>query len=110
MPTVRIVVTLKPGVLDAQGQAIRQGLHALGFDEVAEVRVGRYLEIDLPEGWSRERVDAMCDQLLAHPLIEQYTIGAGGNPGTGAEAPGPAGRSEARRGTGPRGKGKEARA
>lgn len=73
MRTVRIVVTLKPGVLDAPGQAIRQGLHTLGHTEVEAVRAGRYFEIDLADSDDLEgRVRAMCEGFLANPLIEQY--------------------------------------
>lgn len=71
--TVRIVVTLKPGVLDAPGQAIRRGLHALGHAEVEEVRAGRYFEIDVAEGGDLDHlVREMCEGFLANPLIEQY--------------------------------------
>jgi len=71
--TVRIIVTLKPGVLDAPGQAILKGLAALGHDGVRTVHAGRYFEIEL-EGDERldERVREMCEGFLANTLIEQY--------------------------------------
>ncbi len=71
MRTVRVVITLKPGVLDAPGQAIRQGLRALGF-AVDEVRAGKYLELVLPDGAAN--VEAMCARFLANPLIETWRV------------------------------------
>ena len=71
--TVRITVQLKPGVLDAQGQAIRKGLDALGYAGVAVVRAGRYFEIEIQDSPDLEaRVRAMCEGLLANPLIEDF--------------------------------------
>ncbi len=73
MPTVRVIVTLKPGVLDAPGQAIHKGLAALGHAGVRAVRAGRYFEIEL-DGTERldDRVRDMCEGFLANTLIEQY--------------------------------------
>ena len=71
----RVYVTLKPTVNDPQGLAIRGGLHHLGFESVDSVRMGKYLEVGLEaadEAAARERVDQMCRQLLANPVIEQY--------------------------------------
>ncbi len=71
--TVRIVVTLKPGVLDAPGQAIRQGLDALGHQGVRAVRAGRYFEIELGEDQDLDRrIREMCEGFLANTLIEEY--------------------------------------
>ena len=71
----RVVVVPKPVVNDPQGVTVRQGLNALGFAEVADVRVGKYIEVRL-EGDSpdeaRRRVDEMCRQLLANQVIEDY--------------------------------------
>lgn len=70
---VRIVVTLKPGVLDAPGQAIGQGLDALGHLGVRSVRAGKYFEVELVEDDRlEERVRQMCDGFLANTLIEDY--------------------------------------
>ncbi|MDQ0340133.1 phosphoribosylformylglycinamidine synthase [Caldalkalibacillus uzonensis] len=73
----KIFVTLKEGVLDPQGQAVKQSLHALSYQEVKEVRIGKYLELEVeaenPEA-ARERVKQMCDKLLANPVIEEYRI------------------------------------
>jgi phosphoribosylformylglycinamidine synthase PurS subunit len=75
MTTVRIVITRKPGILDAAGQAVRQGLLALGYRDVGDVKVGRYLEIDLPPGILPEQIEAMCERFLANPLIEEWRVG-----------------------------------
>jgi phosphoribosylformylglycinamidine synthase subunit PurS len=70
---IRVVVTLKPGVLDAPGQAIRRGLGALGHAGVRGVRAGRYFEVEMTdEGNLDTRVREMCEGLLANALIEQY--------------------------------------
>ena len=71
----RVYVTLKPTVNDPQGLAIRSGLHHLGFESVDAVRMGKYLELrlDEPDAESaRGKVEQMCRQLLANPVIEQY--------------------------------------
>lgn len=71
--TVRIIVTLKPGVLDAPGQAILKGLGALGHSGVQTVRAGRYFEIEVEDrDGLDERVREMCEGFLANTLIEQY--------------------------------------
>jgi phosphoribosylformylglycinamidine synthase subunit PurS len=71
----RIQITLKPSVLDPQGAAVTKALGALGFDEVSDVRVGRYLEARLTaqdEEGARQRVIQMCDALLANLITERY--------------------------------------
>ena len=71
----RVYVTFKPTVNDPQGLAIRGGLHHLGFGSVDSVRMGKYLEVRLEEAdaeSARARVDQMCRQLLANPVIEEY--------------------------------------
>ena len=75
MTTVRVVIRLKPGVLDAQGQAVRQGLHALGYEGVSEVRVGKHIEITMPDETSVAEINAMCERFLANPLIEEWHVG-----------------------------------
>jgi phosphoribosylformylglycinamidine synthase len=73
----RVRVTLKAGVLDPQGKAIEHALGALGFEGVDEVRQGKLIELELAESdpaRARERVQAMCDKLLANPVIEDYAI------------------------------------
>lgn len=71
----RIHVTLKPVVLDPQGDAVLGALHQLGFADVSSVRVGKYLEVSLaaPDQVSAETaVTQMCARLLANPVIESY--------------------------------------
>ncbi|MDR7423480.1 MAG: phosphoribosylformylglycinamidine synthase subunit PurS [Armatimonadota bacterium] len=72
MPTVRVTVMLKPGVLDAPGQAVLAGLRALGYP-VEGARVGKVVELAVPEAL-RARVDEMCERFLANPLIETWTV------------------------------------
>ena len=74
---VRVHVTLKPGVLDPQGKAIENALQALGFAGVGGVRQGKVIELTLDEddpARARESVEAMCRQLLANTVIENYDI------------------------------------
>ena len=71
----RITITLKPGVLDPQGKAIAGALHALGFGSVANVRQGKYIELEVVEtdpARARAEVERMCDELLANTIIENY--------------------------------------
>ena len=74
MTTIRIIVTLKPGVLDAQGQAVQQGLRALGYESVGGVRVGKCIELAVPDEMPPETLDAMCERFLANPLIEEWQV------------------------------------
>ena len=72
----RIVVRLRPGILDPQGTTIRRALEGLGFPEVRDMRVGKILDLTLEEtdaGRARQRLDEMCRKLLANPVIEDYT-------------------------------------
>ena len=74
---LRVFVTLKAGVLDPQGEAVRHALGALGFDGVNGVRQGKMIELDLAEtdaDKARAQAQAMCDKLLANPVIESYHI------------------------------------
>ena len=71
----KIIVTPKPVVNDPQGITVRQGLASLGFTEISDVRVGKYIEVNLEASSEREaraRVEAMCDQLLANHVIEDF--------------------------------------
>jgi len=71
----RIVITLKPTVLDAQGATVQKALRNLGFAGVDEVRMGKYIEVALADGSQaeiRQQVDEMCKKLLANPIIEDY--------------------------------------
>jgi phosphoribosylformylglycinamidine synthase subunit PurS len=71
----RVIVTLKPVVNDPQGITVKQGLATLGFREVEDVRVGKYIEVSMEAESiheARERVEAMCRQLLANHVIEDF--------------------------------------
>lgn len=74
----RVHIMLKSAVLDPQGKAIEHALVGLGFDAVEEVRQGKVIDIRLADGLSPEtaeaQVRAMCDKLLANPVIESYQI------------------------------------
>jgi phosphoribosylformylglycinamidine synthase len=73
----RITVTLKPGVLDPQGQAILGSLHSLGFDGVSDVRQGKVFDVEL-EGNDAAAAEltlgSICQRLLANTVIENYSI------------------------------------
>jgi len=73
----RVLVRLKPGILDVQGASVQRALQGLGFGEVQELRVGKVLDLEL-EGVSGEsakrRVEEMCARLLTNPVIEDYTV------------------------------------
>jgi len=74
---VSVFVELKEGVLDPEGETIKQSLGRLGFDEVDDVRVGKYLRIRLADddaARARRRTEQMCEALLANPVIEDYRI------------------------------------
>ena len=71
----RVIVTPKPVVNDPQGLTVKQGLASLGFREVTDVRIGKYIEINLEgttEHEARQRVEEMCRQLLANHVIEDF--------------------------------------
>jgi phosphoribosylformylglycinamidine synthase len=72
----KIHVTLKPGILDPQGKAIEHALETLGFTGAGNVRMGKYLEMDLKESArdkAEAQVKAMCEKLLANTIIEEYS-------------------------------------
>ncbi|HZM71114.1 MAG TPA: phosphoribosylformylglycinamidine synthase subunit PurS [Candidatus Cryosericum sp.] len=71
----RVFVTLKRGVLDPQGKAVCTSLHQLGYREVTDVRIGKCMEVTLgglPRQEAERRLQAMCEKLLANPVIEDY--------------------------------------
>ncbi|HET8679111.1 MAG TPA: phosphoribosylformylglycinamidine synthase subunit PurS [bacterium] len=90
MPAFRVLIMLKPGVLDAAGQAVERGLSALGY-RVEGVRVGKAIEVASSDA-SPETVHEMCERFLANPLIESWCIEqmeTGPNPAAqSASAPG----------------------
>jgi phosphoribosylformylglycinamidine synthase subunit PurS len=74
---VRVLVRLKPGILDVQGAAVQRALAGLGFGDVRELRVGKLVEVDVDAAGAeqaRARVDEMCRRLLANTILEDYTI------------------------------------
>ena len=74
---VSIIITLKKDVLDPQGKVIHQTLDGMGFENINEVRQGKYFEIDTKEDDKKiaeEKVEEMCKKLLANMVIENYKI------------------------------------
>lgn len=71
---VRILVRLKPGVLDPQGRAVHHALEGLGFDGVEDVRIGRMIEMDVADETSDETLRDMCEKLLANMVIEDFAV------------------------------------
>ena len=71
----KIHVTLKQGILDPQGKAIEHALDSLGFKNTANVRVGKYMEVEVSEtdkAKAEAQVKSMCEKLLANTIIEEY--------------------------------------
>jgi len=71
----KIFVTLRPSVLDPAGTAVQSGLQHMGYDNVEQVRIGKYIELQLTaadEAMAKTQLDKICDQLLANPVIENY--------------------------------------
>jgi phosphoribosylformylglycinamidine synthase len=76
---LRVLIRLKPGILDVQGSAVQRALAGLGFGDVRELRVGKLIEIDVEAASvaaARQRADEMCRKLLANTILEDYTIEA----------------------------------
>ncbi len=74
---VKVIVTLKNGVLDPQGKAIQQTLNGMAFNNVSEVRQGKYFDIEInesDESKAKSQVEEMCKKLLANLVIEDYKI------------------------------------
>jgi phosphoribosylformylglycinamidine synthase len=69
--TARVLIRPKAGILDPQGVAVERALPALGFAGVANVRVGRLVELEVEDASQLER---MCERLLANPLVEDYEV------------------------------------
>ena len=74
---ISVIITLKKDVLDPQGKVIHQTLDGMGFNNINEVRQGKYFEIDTKEGdpkKAKDKVEEMCKKLLANLVIENYKI------------------------------------
>lgn len=72
---VTVYVTLRESVLDPQGNAVQESLHSLGYDEVGDVRIGKYMELEInseDQKMAQQRVKEMCEKLLANTVIEDY--------------------------------------
>ena len=77
MMKIKVIVTLKNGVLDPQGKAIQQTLNGMGHNNVNEIRQGKYFEVEINEKDEKKaklKVEEMCKQLLANLVIEDYKI------------------------------------
>lgn len=71
----KIYVTLRPSVLDPAGTAVQSGLDHMGYSNVEQVRIGKYIELTITaadQATAEQQLDRMCDQLLANPVIEVY--------------------------------------
>ena len=74
---ISVIITLKKDVLDPQGKVIHQTLYGMGFNDINEVRQGKYFEIDTKENdpkKAKDKVEEMCKKLLANLVIENYKI------------------------------------
>ena len=74
---IKVIVTLKNGVLDPQGKAIQQTLNGMGHNNVNEIRQGKYFEVEINEKDEKKaklKVEEMCKKLLANLVIENYKI------------------------------------
>jgi phosphoribosylformylglycinamidine synthase len=67
----RVLIRPKEGILDPQGQTVERALPALGFEGVSDVRIGRLVELEVP---NIAEVEEMCEKLLANPLVEDYEV------------------------------------
>jgi phosphoribosylformylglycinamidine synthase len=75
MARARVTITLKKTIMDAQGQTVERALHSLGYEGVRDLRIGKYLEMDLdgaPRDQLSAQLDEMCRKLLANPIIEDF--------------------------------------
>jgi phosphoribosylformylglycinamidine synthase subunit PurS len=67
----KVLIRPKQGILDPQGKAVERALPALGFEGISEVRVGRLVELETDDP---AKLDSLCEQLLANPLVEDFEI------------------------------------
>jgi phosphoribosylformylglycinamidine synthase len=77
MADAKVFITLKEGILDPQGKTLLRALRELGYDEVEDLRVGKYMEVKLSGGDAEKlesRLGEMCERLLANPIIEDYRM------------------------------------
>ncbi|MHB8895602.1 MAG: phosphoribosylformylglycinamidine synthase subunit PurS [Candidatus Geothermincolia bacterium] len=77
MAHARVYITLKDGILDPQGKTVLRALKSLGYDEVEDLRIGKYMEVELAgkdKEKLEERLGEMSEKLLANPIIENYRM------------------------------------
>lgn len=77
MAHARVYITLKEGILDPQGKTVLRALKSLGYDEVEDLRIGKYMEVELAgddKGTLEQRLGEMSEKLLANPIIENYRM------------------------------------
>jgi phosphoribosylformylglycinamidine synthase len=77
MMKATVHVTLKPSVLDPQGEAIRKAIHGLGMECVESVRIGKFIELEISgsdAAKTRAKLEEVCRDLLSNPVIENYTL------------------------------------
>jgi phosphoribosylformylglycinamidine synthase len=74
MARFEIYVTYKKGIFDPPGATAERALQNLGYSEVEQVKIGKYIQLEVTDGTSDARVREMCDKLLANPVIEDYRI------------------------------------
>ena len=73
MPRMRVIVTLKPSLLDSAGRTVADSLVKLGYTELSSARIGKVIDLEV-SSFDEARVKEMCDKLLANPVIEDYHI------------------------------------
>lgn len=86
---LRVLVRLKPGIMDVQGTTVQRALVGLGFADLAGLRVGKVIELDIDSASATEaraRAEEMCRKLLANPVLEDYTIEVIGDVAAGRPA------------------------
>lgn len=71
---VKVYVTLRESVLDPQGEVVKNSLHSLNYEEVTDIRIGKYMELTIDQSDKKieETVNEICAKLLANPVIEDY--------------------------------------
>ncbi len=74
MAKVKVYVSLKPTLLDTQGRVVQTALESMGYDNIENVRIGKYIEVEVAENGTNinDQMDEMCRKLLANPVIENY--------------------------------------
>ncbi len=75
--TAKIYITLREGILDVQGKQVEHGLHSIEFDKLTNVRIGRYVTLDVESDSSdsaKDMVENACKKLIANPIVEDYSI------------------------------------